>query len=49
MNRAIDLPVAKVLQQRNMQPAKGFDQMWPKIFNMIKGKLIQASTFANYD
>jgi len=36
MLRANDLPVARVLYQKNMQKNNGFEQVWPKIFNMIR-------------
>lgn len=49
MQRASDLPVARVLIQKNMQKSNGFEQVWPKIFNMIREKLVSANTFANYD
>lgn len=49
IQRASDLPVARVLLQKNMQNNNGFEQVWPKIFNMIREKLVSANTFANYD
>jgi len=47
MLRANDLPVARVLYQKNIQKNNGFEQVWPKIFNMIRNKLVTDNTFAN--
>jgi hypothetical protein len=47
MPRAAFLPVAKVLYKRYATAEKGFDQMWPKIFNMIREKLVQSCPISN--